>query len=409
MRHLRFNIKNMRVFGIPNPAFLPSVNESSVVTNGLVTCFDTENPKCFANNLSWSVEFGPSNVTNLAYSTGIPIDSQQIGTTGTYYIEVYAYILASDNTTKVFSSGTVGYFNYSFGSSTYFTHYVSYTGVSGVDGYYIYVYTDTPYGSNYDFYVDNTVTSFYVDYANVYADDGYNTFLTTYGNNNPPLITLFSSGYGSLKDLTSNKEDWDIFNYGEYSNEKNGIIKLVADYNSYIRCRNNLSPYYGTSSQVSIAMWYNPNAQGQILSELGSPNINTGWHDAQIDLKNSGSAGSGSFYMTTWDGYASSQYRTTDPLPYNEWYHLAFVHDSGSFFAYLNGNLFGSSSFTRLPPYTNGYDLYYAIAAIDGTNPESTTGLYSSGSLGSIYVYNRALSSNEIFQNYNSTKNRFIL
>lgn len=398
----------MRVFGIPNPAFLPAVNETSVVTNGLINCIDIENGKTLASMISMSYESAPPAITNLAYSTMDPIDSNQLGTTGTYYIAIYSYKLASNNA-KLFSSGVVGYFNYSFGSSVYFSHYISFTGATGADGYYVYVYTDTPYGSNYDFFIDNTVTSFYVDYGNVYADDAYFTFLTSYGTNNPPLISFYSTGYNLLKDLTSNREDWEAINFAKYTTDNKGILGLKSDSGSYLLCKNNLKQYYSSSDAVSVAMWYRPLAAGQILSELGQHAINIGWHVAEIEIEDSGSAGSGSFFMLTWPGINVPDYITTEPIPYNNWYHLSFVHTGTTFYSYLNGALIGSSSFNRTSPYNNGYDLYYAIAAIDGTNPNDSTSAYCSGSFGSFYLYNRALSSDEVYQNYNSTKNRFIL
>lgn len=400
----------MRFFGIPNPTFLTATNESSFVTNGLLTCVDVENPKCLASMISMSTDQSPANISNLSYNTGVPIDSQQLGNgTGYYYITVYSYKLASDNTTKLFSSGVTGYFYYIFSTSTYFSHYVSFTGASGADGYYVYVTTDTPYGSNYDFFIGSTNTSFYVDNGNVYADDPYYTYITTYGNNNPSLISSLSKGYDLLLDLTPNKKNWRTFNYAIYSSEKNGNISLVADNNSYIITAEDLKSIYGTSDAVSIAMWYNPITQGQILTELGQNAINSGWHDAQIDIKDSGSAGSGSFFMTTWPGVNANEYISSDPVPYEKWYHLAFVHTGTTFYSYINGSLVNSSSFNRSSPYNNGYDLHYSIAALATTNPGNTTALYSSGSFGSIYIYNRALTSDEIFQNYNSTKNRFLL
>lgn len=401
----------MRVFGIPNPAFLPAVNESSVVTNGLITCLNIENPKGLSSMISMSYEKAPPSITNLTYATGAPIDSNQLSGIGTgyYYITVYSYKLASDNVTKLFSSGVAGYFYYIFSTSTYFTHYVSFTGATGADGYYINVITDTPYGSSADFFVGSTNTSFYVDYGNVYADDPYYTYITTYGTNNPSLISSVYSGYNLLKDLTPNKEDWNIINYGKYVTESKGSINLLSDNYSYIICKNDLKQYYGTSDQVSVAMWYKPISASQILSEIGQPIVNSGWHDAQIEIEDSGSAGSGSFLMMTWPGINANEYQTSNPVPYNKWYHLAFAHTGTTFYAYLNGILFGSSSFNRSSPYNNGYDLYYAIAAADSTSPGGSTATYSSGSLGSFFLYNRALDSNEIYQNYNSTKNRFLL
>lgn len=401
----------MRVFGIPNPAFLPSVNESSVVTNGLITCIDVNNPKSLANMISMSYETPPPNITNLAYSTAAPIDANQFGAVGTgyYTIVIYSYKLASDNTTKIFSSGVTGYFYYILSTSDYFSHYVSFTGAAGADGYYVYINTDTPYGSNYDFFIDSATTSFYVDYGNVYADDPYYPYITSYGSNNPSLISSLSTGYNLLLDLTSNKKNWHTVNYAMYSSEKNGSIELVADNNSYIINTEGLDSFFSSSDAVSIAMWYNPATQGQILTELGQNVINAGWHDAQIDIKDSGSVGSGSFFMTTWPGVSDTEYRSSEPLPYNKWYHLSFVHTGTTFYSYINGNLVGSSSFNRSSPYNNGYLLYYSIAALATTNPGATTPLYSSGSFGSIFVYNRALNENEIYQNYNSTKNRFFL
>lgn len=93
---------------------------------------------------------------------------------------------------------------------------------------------------------------------------------------------------------------------------------------------------------------------------------------------------------------------TTSVTP-NQWYNLTATWVSSSLSsslnAYLNGAYIGS-----VPITASGVTTEFAIG-----NFRNTLGQVFSGSIASVQVYNRALSAQEVLQNYNATKTRFSL
>jgi hypothetical protein len=84
---------------------------------------------------------------------------------------------------------------------------------------------------------------------------------------------------------------------------------------------------------------------------------------------------------------------------YNEWRHYTATYDGTIACLYENGALTGSTSM-NIQINSTSNPLY--IGQYDGG------GFYYNGSIGSVMVYNRALSADEAKQNYNATKSRYI-
>jgi hypothetical protein len=80
----------------------------------------------------------------------------------------------------------------------------------------------------------------------------------------------------------------------------------------------------------------------------------------------------------------------------NTFYHLTMVWDNSTVYAYTNGILNESKSYTN--PGTNISD--GQLAAGPGNNMNMNLSIFK--------MYNRALSAQEVLQNYNATKSRFI-
>jgi hypothetical protein len=84
----------------------------------------------------------------------------------------------------------------------------------------------------------------------------------------------------------------------------------------------------------------------------------------------------------------------------NQWYHIACTKSSTVFSAYVNGVFKGSGTVTAGSTYTIGY-----IGALTGNGTTFTN--YAAGNLAQVKAYTRALSAQEIVQNYNAHKSRF--
>lgn len=159
-----------------------------------------------------------------------------------------------------------------------------------------------------------------------------------------------------------------------------------------------LSPV-NTSTVISHFVWIYPMDNGVIVTEQGDTSLNgVGWHDSQIEMV------SGTLKFAVWNGISLSSSIST---PLYNWYYVGLTYDGTTLRAYVNSQLAGSVVGARSTPYNDGSaGLYYGIAANDGTSLGD--GTYAKMKLGAFHVYNKALSSKEISDNYTVTKSDYI-
>ena len=95
-------------------------------------------------------------------------------------------------------------------------------------------------------------------------------------------------------------------------------------------------------------------------------------------------------------GNGSSFYNINiSPPSINEWHHIVGTYDGATLKFYLNGSLSNSSGIVQTP-YQNSDNLNIIQTAYPINGRVATT-----------RIYNRALSSSEVLQNYNAQKSRF--
>lgn len=114
------------------------------------------------------------------------------------------------------------------------------------------------------------------------------------------------------------------------------------------------------------------------------------------------SAGGGTAYLY-WIGYIGGAYRVltgTIPVSLNKWYFVTATYDGSNFKLYLNSTLNGTLA------YSGNFTTTSQPFCI-GVNPGSTYSSYFAGRIAHASVYDRALTFNEISQNYNATRTRF--
>jgi hypothetical protein len=151
-----------------------------------------------------------------------------------------------------------------------------------------------------------------------------------------------------------------------------------------------------SSTIISIFVWVYPMDNGVIVSEIGSTTPNTGWHDSQIEMV------SGTLRFSVWNNQPSG-FASSISTPLNNWYYVGFTYDGTNLRGYVNGSLaVTSGTISRSTP---GANLYYAIAHADNTNLGD--GSFANMRFGGMQVYNTALSTNDVLNNYNASKSRF--
>lgn len=175
--------------------------------------------------------------------------------------------------------------------------------------------------------------------------------------------------------------------------------------NSYLLNSTTLAPHFSSNTTVSLFAWIYPTSAGQIVSELGQSQINAGWHDAQMQVTSGGN-----FLFGVWPHSGIITSPSTYPL--NAWHHIGFTFaggeeaSSGSFTAYVDGVAISSNTTTRNAPYNNGSGLFYGLANSDNTFL-STGAQYMAGKYGMFFVYNRAITAEEVYRNHLAVKNRY--
>jgi hypothetical protein len=128
-----------------------------------------------------------------------------------------------------------------------------------------------------------------------------------------------------------------------------------------------------------------------------------------------GNGGNSPFY--TWTiRFENGKFRTqiyngtnyfinSDNIQVNEWYNVSFVvYQSGLMELYVNNVKFsttGSSDLIKLRNDGNNR----TIIGVDANTSSNLNAM--TGNISSVQIYNRALSANEVLQNYNATKGRF--
>ena len=89
---------------------------------------------------------------------------------------------------------------------------------------------------------------------------------------------------------------------------------------------------------------------------------------------------------------------TTTVVTYNEWYNLVASWDGSIVTVYING-IYNKQY--NLETYTN-----LTTSTRIGSSGDAT-GYQFGGEVGEVWIYNKSLSSTEVLQNYNASKNRF--
>ena len=179
-------------------------------------------------------------------------------------------------------------------------------------------------------------------------------------------------------DLSKNRNNGTLTN-GPTFNSANGGSIVFDGSNDYTL----LSSDINLGTQASINVWLQCSNDAVIAG-------GTNYSDGGYLLASSSST----FYMSANGSYGNFNYNISNTT--NTWKNLSVSRNASSASLYVNGVFYSSISISS----TNGIR-FRAIGAYDnGTYPMN-------GQIALMQVYNRALSAEEIKQNYNATRGRF--
>ena len=200
----------------------------------------------------------------------------------------------------------------------------------------------------------------------------------------------YVSGSTSWNDISRGGNNGTLVNGPVYSGNSGGSIVFDGT-NDYVS-----STLQKTPNNTSVQLWYKWNGVNQfaILTYIGIGN----WSDPGIGLLLHDGSGntSGNKVGVLIGGIAFNTIISSATLVNNVWTQLTFTRSTTLTTLYQNGLIVGTSVTTP-----DSQNTLLPIRVIGGTV------YYPAGSFASVSIYDRALTTQEVLQNYNSTKSRF--
>ena len=230
--------------------------------------------------------------------------------------------------------------------------------------------------------------------------------------------SLCYSGSGSsMIDLTANNNTGSLINSPGFSSLNKGSISFDGT-NDYL----DTPLTYGGTNQCSYGCWMKAPHAAQKCGLIGfrsqfvfnAPEITqtliyiTGDNDA-------GTTGKGIVCQDWYAGYISGSFtffnnRTVYALNTivcnNQWHYIVVSRSSASTKLFVDNILVGETS-GSIPSIKS--DPIFKVGVAGNGDSDNLAGYYFTGNIALVHFYNRALSNNEVAQNYNANKGRFNL
>ena len=216
----------------------------------------------------------------------------------------------------------------------------------------------------------------------------------------------YVSGSTSWNDVSKNTNNGNLINGPTFSDTNMGSISFDGT-DDYFITPTGLTPTLNITSQITLETWFKSTAlanvsHGDNLFSKGlSTDLNSGVYE--LNLANNTTANRPSFRMRI--GSSTPLYSPTNILiELNTIYNVVCTYNGSIMRIFVNGVESGSGLSTSGAIQNNTQQLTIGVRYVH------RTGISDSFFSGNIYIskiYNRALSSSEIIQNYNATKTRF--
>jgi len=185
-----------------------------------------------------------------------------------------------------------------------------------------------------------------------------------------------------------------------YSSSNGGALTFDG-INDYVNCGN--SSTFNQTNALTLSTWVKINSLSSQTALIGKQWCNLNQHSYFLYVDTQGKLVFDTANSGVCNGYFST-YTSTNSLSINTWYNVVISFTNTSIKIYLNSQLISGS--------LNGINtsLFVSTSPVLLGTYRSLSGNYGSmlnGSMGSTLMYNKALSTSEITQNYNATKTRF--
>lgn len=223
----------------------------------------------------------------------------------------------------------------------------------------------------------------------------------------PGNISSYSGSGTTLYDLSGNSNNATIANSPSHTSGRGGYFTFDG-VNDYI-----MSPsiYNGSNETHTVEVWVYPtNINLSVWSDLGQPVVNDDYHFAgsQIYMV-------GPIYQAVtalWNSTSTTRVvnHASATSFLNNWQQIVRVYDGTNLIPYYNGQRNTSTVVNFDSPYNDGIgDWRLAFGARDTTTYGSSVANYFVGRYGVIRYYKRALSEEEVLNNYRYDKSKYSL
>lgn len=208
-------------------------------------------------------------------------------------------------------------------------------------------------------------------------------------------------------DISGNGYIGSLINGPTFSSDNGGYIRCDG-INDYIEVIDNTSLDFGTNN-FTVEYWFRKLATTTGYDNIWGPNkwntgASPGTNEWVIVIGNGNSGNNDTYGFSVEVG--TTVYSTglsVETLSLNTWYQLISVRNGGTLLTYINSTLkqnVNPSGFTSSSVVNNvGRNL-----RINNSNANS---LYTNADNSILRIYNKALTAQQILQNYNATKGRF--
>jgi hypothetical protein len=174
---------------------------------------------------------------------------------------------------------------------------------------------------------------------------------------------------------------------GPTFNSANGGSIVFDGTNDFVTGSDSSNFAFGTGN-FTVGSWFFSLSSVGILVDLRSNSLGNGPGFSDYFLNNK-------FYLY-WN--SANRYQSTGSIDTSKWYNVVTTRQSSTVSVYINGILDGTTTDN-----TNLTEGGFRLAR----NINTTGTGYLNGSISNVRIYNRALSAQEVQQNYNATKTRF--
>lgn len=229
-------------------------------------------------------------------------------------------------------------------------------------------------------------------------DAGMNILLYGAQLEEKPYATDFVNGTrgatvatgGGYKDLTRNANNYTLV--GDVISQDNHLY--FSGDQDYFQPDNNSS--FNSLTEMTLESWCYPmrSSPYEYLFSNARDTTQAGLNGYEMRMFN------GTPRITIWNNGSGNTAVSSVSTPINNWYHIAGTYSGTQLKIYVNGVLKGTTNSTLGIGTPSSYDLYIGRMGYGA--------IYEyQGYIDVSKVYNRALSDNEILQNYNALKSRF--